>query len=88
MIYYRDIFRNTKTELYWHCNSSKQLYKRIIMEKENKFIKSISIRADESMIRMIAELKRALPLNTSSIIRLALIQFYRNQKKNGDLNDR
>lgn len=55
------------------------------MNKE-KFVKSISIRCDESMSRMIDELKQELPLNTSSILRLALIQFYRNQKKNGDLN--
>lgn len=56
------------------------------MEKETKFVKNISIRCDESMSRMIDELKQELPLNTSSILRLALIQFYRNQKKNGDLN--
>lgn len=57
------------------------------MNKE-KFVKSISIRCDESISRMIEELKHELPLNTSSIIRLALIQYYRNQKKDGDLNDR
>lgn len=58
------------------------------MNKE-KFVKSISIRCDESMIRMIEDLQQMLPLNVSSIMRLALITYYRaEQMKNGDLNDK
>ena len=56
--------------------------------KKEKNKKSISIRLDDNMEHMIKELKEMLPLNTSSIIRLALIQYYRNQKNDGDLNDR
>lgn len=58
------------------------------MNKE-KFVKSISIRCDESMIRMIEDLQQMLPLNVSSIMRLALITYYREEQlKNGDLNDK
>ena len=51
--------------------------------KQDNNKKSISIRLDENMERMIKELKEILPLNTSSIMRLAIIKFYREQKKNG-----
>lgn len=58
------------------------------MNKE-KFVKSISIRCNADTDRMIKEIKEILPLNTSSIMRLALIKFYREQKKeNSDLNDK
>ena len=56
--------------------------------KANNYKKSISLRLDENMEHMIKELKETLPLNTSSIMRLALINFYREQKKTGDLNDK
>lgn len=57
------------------------------MKENNNYKKSISIRLDENMERMIDELQQTLPLNVSSIMRLALITFYREQqKKNGDLN--
>lgn len=55
--------------------------------KQDNNKKSISVRLDENMEHMISELKETLPLNTSSIMRLALITFYREQKKkNGGLN--
>ena len=54
---------------------------------KQEYEKIISIRLDKDMVRMIDELQQMLPLNTSSIMRLALIKFYREQKKeNGDLN--
>ena len=56
--------------------------------KANNYKKSISLRLDENMEHMIKELKETLPLNTSSIMRLALITFYEKNKKNGDLNDK
>ena len=49
--------------------------------KENNFKKTISIRVDKDMAQMIDELQQMLPLNVSSIMRLALITFYREQKK-------
>lgn len=55
--------------------------------KANNYKKSISIRLDENMEHMIKELKETLPLNTSSIMRLALISFYRDQKKNNNTNN-
>lgn len=57
------------------------------MKENNNYKKSISIRADENMERMIGELKEILPLNTSSIIRLSLMTFHRNQMKNNNIND-
>jgi len=57
------------------------------MKENNNYNKSISIRADENIERMIKEIKEIMPLNTSSIMRLALITFYREQqKKDGDLS--
>lgn len=58
------------------------------MEKENKFVKSICIRCDEKMSKMIQELEENMLLNTTSIMRLALSQLYKSQIKNGDTNDR
>ncbi|WP_296798773.1 hypothetical protein [uncultured Methanobrevibacter sp.] len=55
--------------------------------KQDNNKKSISVRLDENMEHMISELKETLPLNTSSIMRLALITFYRNQMKNNDINE-
>jgi len=49
--------------------------------KANNNKKSISLRLDENMEHMIKELKETLPLNTSSIMRLALITFYEKNKK-------
>lgn len=57
------------------------------MNENNNYKKSISIRLDRNMEKMISELKETLPLNTSSIMRLALISFYRDQKKNNDTNN-
>jgi len=47
---------------------------------KQEYEKSISIMLDKDMVWMI-ELQQMLPLNTSSIMRLALITFYREQKK-------
>lgn len=49
---------------------------------KQEYEKSISIRLDKDMVRMI-ELQQMLPLNTSSIMRLALVTFYKEQQ-NGD----
>ena len=56
---------------------------------ENKFNskQSISIRADEKMSKMIEELKEALLLNTTSIIKLALVNFYEQQKAKTTINN-
>ena len=58
------------------------------MKKDNNYKKNISLRLDENTERMIDELQQTLPLNVSSIMRLALVTFYKEeqQKKNGDLN--
>lgn len=49
--------------------------------KANNYKKSISIRLDENMEHMIKELKETLPLNTSSIMRLALVTFHKRTTK-------
>ena len=51
------------------------------MKKDNNYKKNISLRLDENTERMIDELQQTLPLNVSSIMRLALITFYREQQK-------
>ncbi len=58
------------------------------MEKESKFVKSISIRCDKKMSKMLAELEQNMLLNTTSIMRLALSKLYKSQIKNGDINDK
>ena len=58
------------------------------MEKESKFVKSISIRCDKKMSKMLTELEESMLLNTTGIMRLALSELYKSQIKNGDLNDR
>lgn len=50
---------------------------------KQEYEKSISIRLDKDMVRMIDELQQMLPLNVSSIMRLALVTFYKEQQ-NGD----
>ena len=58
------------------------------MEKETKFVKSISIRCDKKMSNMLDELEESMLLNTTGIMRLALSQLYKSQIINGDTNDR
>ncbi len=49
------------------------------MTKEKNFTKSISIRADDKMSNMIGELEEKLLLNTTSIMKLALVTLYEQQ---------
>lgn len=49
------------------------------MTKERNFTKSISIRADDKMSNMIDELEEKLLLNTTSIMKLALVTLYEQQ---------
>lgn len=49
------------------------------MTNEVKYKKSISIRTDEKMSKMLEELEEKLLLNTTSIMRLALVTFYQQQ---------
>ena len=53
------------------------------MNNEKRYNKSISIRCDEKMEQMIAELQETMLLNTTSIMRLALATLYEQQAKNG-----
>lgn len=46
------------------------------MINEKKFKKSISIRCDEKMENMVDELEEKLLLNTTSVMRLALVTLY------------
>lgn len=58
------------------------------MNTKGKYTKSISIRCDEKMEQMIGELSETMLLNTTSIMRLALANLYKNQIENGDNDDR
>ena len=53
------------------------------MNNSRKYNKSISIRCDEKMEQMIAELQETMLLNTTSVMRLALATLYEQQTKNG-----
>ena len=68
-------------ELIDSVNHQKQINEKIIMKQE--YEKSISIRLDKNMAQMIDELQQMLPLNVSSIMRLALVTFHKEQQ-NGD----
>lgn len=68
-------------ELIDSVNHQKQINEKIIMKQE--YEKSICIRLDKDMVQMIDELQQMLPLNVSSIMRLALVTFYKEQQ-NGD----
>ncbi|WP_405272067.1 hypothetical protein [Methanobrevibacter sp.] len=54
------------------------------MVNKVKFKKSISIRCDEKMEQMIDELEEKLLLNTTSVMRLALVTLYEQQKSKGE----
>lgn len=59
------------------------------MENEVRYQKSISIRTDEKMDTMLQALGDKLLLNTTSIMRLALVTLYKQQigenpRNNGD----
>ena len=58
------------------------------MTNEVKYKKSISIRTDEKMSKMLSELEEMLLLNTTSVMRLALATLYKSQIEDGDINDR
>ena len=58
------------------------------MNEEVKYKKSISIRTDDKMDKMLQDLEDKLLLNTTSIMRLALATLYKSQIENGDIDDR
>lgn len=57
------------------------------MNSELKYKKSISIRTDEKMDKMLQELEDKLLLNTTSIMRLALVTLYEQQIGKKPRND-
>ena len=58
----------------------------IIMTYEEEYNRSISLRCDEKLSNMIDELEEELLLNTSSILRVAIRNLYKQQiENNGDL---
>ena len=62
------------------------------MKQNIKSIKSISIRCDEKMSKLIDELEDMMLLNTTSVVKLALVTLYEKemgrkfQTNNGDDN--
>ena len=52
---------------------------------ENYYYRSISLRCDEKLCDMVEELEDELLLNTSSILRLAIRNLYKNHI--GDVNN-
>ena len=57
------------------------------MNEEVKYKKSISIRTDDKMDKMLQELEDKLLLNTTSVMRLALATLYKSQIEAGETND-
>ena len=57
------------------------------MNEETKYKKSISIRTDDKMDKMLQELEDKLLLNTTSVMRLALATLYKSQIEAGETND-
>ncbi len=51
----------------------------------NKYNRSISIRCDNKMNKMLKELEEKLLLNTTSVMRLALVTLYKEKINKGDL---
>lgn len=58
------------------------------MNEEVKYKKSISIRTDEKMDKMLQDLEEKLLLNTTSVMRLALATLYEIQIEDGDIDDK
>ena len=62
------------------------------MNQKTKFIKSISIRCDEKMSNLLEELEGIMLLNTTSVVKLALVTLYEKemgrkfQTNKGDTN--
>lgn len=56
------------------------------MTKEIEYTRSISLRCDEKLSNMIDKLEEELLLNTSSILRIALRNLYKQEFENGDIN--
>lgn len=54
------------------------------MTSELNYKKSISIRTDEKMSKMLEELENKLLLNTTSVMRLALVTLYEQQTSKGE----
>ena len=56
------------------------------MSYEEEYTRNISLRCDEKLSNMIDELEEELLLNTSSILRVAIRNLYKQQIENeGDL---
>ena len=58
------------------------------MSKEIEYTRSISLRCDEKISNMIDELEDELLLNTSSILRLAIRNLYKEHVEDDDIDDR
>ena len=58
------------------------------MSKETEYIRNISLRCDEKISNMIDELEDELLLNTSSILRLAIRNLYKEHVEDGDIDDK
>ena len=62
------------------------------MNQKTKFIKSISIRCDEKMSNLLEELEGIMLLNTTSVVKWALVTLYEKemgrkfQTNKGDTN--
>lgn len=52
------------------------------MTNETEYTRSISLRCDEKLSNMIDELEEELLLNTSSILRIAIRNLYKQQIEN------
>ena len=56
-----------------------------IIKNNSKYNRSISIRCDNKMNDILDELEEKLLLNTTSVMRLALVTLYEEKINNGDL---
>lgn len=57
------------------------------MVKKNKFVKSISLRCDNRICNILEELEDETCLNISSILRVALMNLYKQKIQKSDNND-
>lgn len=58
------------------------------MSNEIEYTRNISLRCDEKLCDRIDELEDELLLNTSSILRLAIRNLYKQYIEDGDIDDR
>ena len=67
------------------CKTAILIMKVKLMTNKRNFNKSVSIRTDKQMDKMLEELGEKLLLNTTSIMRLALSNLYEKQCGDNDV---